>query len=355
MFLGRAYFLNAGLKASNSMGWLPGVCSILLLPLLLVACAGGDRTVSTEQLQVGGAAPAGVAAGSGNLGVGLSSSPAAPVRQSTSTAAPTATPSPAATLTTAPSQTPTAVSSLTPTATPLACWEQGGRFEYGSLRSDLLKLPMEYSVYLPPCYDQQPESRYPVLYMIHGMNYNNDQWDRLGADETADSLVGSGDVNPFIIVMPRDRSWEQPEEDPFGQVLVDSLVPYIDEHYRTLPERRYRAVGGLSRGAGWAVHLGLSRWDLFGAIGGHSLPVFWSDTGRVRGWLAAIPPGSMPRIYLDIGEKDRQSILQSAQWFEGVLTEAGIPHEWYLFTGYHEEAYWQAHVEDYLRWYAAAW
>lgn len=214
---------------------------------------------------------------------------------------------------------------------------------------------MEYSVYLPPCYDQQAQRRYPVLYMIHGMNYNNDQWDRLGADEAADALVQAGEINPFIIVMPRDRSWAQPEDDPFGQVLIESLIPTIDANYRTLPERKYRAVGGLSRGAGWAVHLGLSRWDLFGAIGGHSLPVFWSDTGRVRGWLAAIPPESMPRIYLDIGEKDRQSIMQSALWFEGVLTEAGIPHEWYLFTGYHEEAYWEAHVEDYLRWYAAKW
>ena len=258
-----------------------------------------------------------------------------------------------------PSPSPTPAHTLTPqptfTPTPLACWSQGGRFEQGSLRSDLLKLPMEYSVYLPPCYDQQPERRYPVLYMIHGMNYNHDQWDRLGADEAADALVAAGEVNPFIIVMPRDRSWEEPEDDPFGQVLVDALIPFVDENYRTLPEREYRAIGGLSRGAGWAIHLGLSRWDLFGAFGGHSPPVFWSDTGRVRGWLAAIPPDSMPRIYLDIGEKDRDSILKSALWFENLLNEQGIPHEWYLFTGYHEEAYWSAHVKDYLRWYAANW
>lgn len=271
------------------------------------------------------------------------------------TASPSLSPTASFSPTPSPTPAPTLIPTLTPTPTPLACWSQGGRFEQGSLRSDLLKLPMEYSVYLPPCYDQQPERRYPVLYMIHGMNYNHDQWDRLGADEAADALVAAGEVSPFIIVMPRDRSWEQPEDDPFGQVLVEALIPFIDETYRTLPEREFRAVGGLSRGAGWAVHLGLSRWDLFGAIGGHSLPVFWSDTGRVRGWLAAIPPESMPRIYLDIGEKDREAILNSVHWFENLLNEQGIPHEWYLFTGYHEEAYWSAHVTDYLRWYAAGW
>jgi len=32
-----------------------------------------------------------------------------------------------------------------------------------------------------------------------------------------------------------------------------------------------------------------------------------------------------------------------------------IPHEWHLFTGYHEEAYWQSHLEQYLRWYTQDW
>lgn len=260
---------------------------------------------------------------------------------------------PPPTLTSAPS--PTATPSPSPTPTPLACWSQPGRVDSGSLRSQRLKLPLEYAVYLPPCYDDQPQRRYPVLYLIHGMNYNHDQWDRLGADETANALVAAGEVSPFIILMPRDRSWDEPGKDPFGEVLVEELIPYIDQTYRTLPERKYRAIGGLSRGAGWAVHLGLSRWELFGAIGGHSLPVFWSDTSRVRGWLAAIPPDSYPRIYLDIGEKDRPSILNSARWFENLLNEAGIPHEWYLNTGYHDEEYWSAHVEAYLRWYAREW
>ena len=250
---------------------------------------------------------------------------------------------------------PIAMPSPSSTPTPLACWSQPGRVDSGSLRSARLKLPLEYAVYLPPCYDQPPQQRYPVLYLIHGMNYNHDQWDRLGADETANALAAAGEVSPFIIVMPRDRSWDEPERDPFGEALVEELIPYIEQTYRTLPERKYRAVGGLSRGAGWAVHLGLSRWDLFGAIGGHSLPVFWSDTSRVRGWLADIPPDSYPRIYLDIGERDRPSILNSARWFENLLNEEGIPHEWHLNPGYHDEEYWSAHVEAYLRWYAQEW
>jgi enterochelin esterase-like enzyme len=237
----------------------------------------------------------------------------------------------------------------------LACWQEGGRIENDHMRTKLLPLPLEYRIYLPPCYDDQPYRRYPVLYLIHGQNYNDDQWDRLGVDETADALIAAGEIPPLIIVMPRDRSWAQPTEDRFGQVLVDGLLPFVDQNYRTIPDRLHRAIGGLSRGAGWAVHLGLSHWELFSAIGAHSLPVFWVDTPHIRPWLKDIPPDALPRIYMDIGEKDRPVILNSARWFEDLLTELEIPHEWHLFTGFHEEAYWESHVEQYLRWYTGDW
>jgi enterochelin esterase-like enzyme len=264
---------------------------------------------------------------------------------------PTIQPSPFWTGTAVVSVTPTHI----PTPTPLGCWSEAGGVEYGSLPSDLLPLPLDFTVHLPPCYAEQPERRYPVLYLIHGQNYNQDQWERLGVPETARDLVAADLIAPFILVLPRDRSWSQPNEDMFGKVLAESLVPWIDEQYRTLPDRQYRAIGGLSRGAGWAIHLGLSRWDLFGRIGAHSLPVFWTDTYHIRGWLDAIPPDLMPHIYMDIGEKDRPQILSSAQWFEKLLAERNIPHEWYLFPGYHEEAYWQSHVEQYIRWYTSVW
>lgn len=236
-----------------------------------------------------------------------------------------------------------------------SCLEEGGRIEQGNLRSTLLRLPMEYRVYLPPCYDSEPDRRYPVLYLIHGQNYNEDQWDRLGVDESADMLIQSNEIPPLIIVMPRDRNWNQPSQDPFGKVLADELIPIIDQQFRTLDQRQFRAIGGLSRGAGWSVHLGLSRWDLFGALGGHSLPVFWEDTAKIRSWLDNIPVEQRPRIYLDIGERDRPQILKSAVWFEELLTHEGIPHEWYLLPGYHEEAYWQKNLPRYLRWYTRTW
>jgi enterochelin esterase-like enzyme len=155
--------------------------------------------------------------------------------------------------------------------------------------------------------------------------------------------------------MPRDRIWTDPDKDPFGNAVVQTLIPYIDGHYRTLVDRQQRAVGGMSRGAGWSAHLGLTHPDLFGAVGMHSLAIFWSDVPHIKKWLDAIPAGEMPRFYLDIGDNDRPEIMESTRWFEGLLDQRDIPHEWHFFTGYHEEKYWRAHVEQYLRWYTQPW
>lgn len=275
------------------------------------------------------------------------------------TSYPTETPSPSPSPTPSPSSSPSPKSTTTispiPSAEPLACWHEGGRIEQGDLRTGLLPLPLSFRIYLPPCYDQLPDKRYPVLYLIHGQNFNDDQWDRIGVDETANELIAAEEIPAVLIVMPRDRSWSQPTEDMFGQAVTEKLLPWIDQNYHTRPLREFRAIGGLSRGAGWALHLGLSHWDSFGAIGLHSLPVFWTDLPDIKAWLDDIPLESLPRIYMDLGDKDRPQISKSAIWFEELLTEKNIPHEWHLYPGYHEEDYWGEHVEEYLRWYTKNW
>lgn len=234
------------------------------------------------------------------------------------------------------------------------CLEEGGQIHMHQEPSAFLDYGLQFRVYTPPCYEAS-QQQYPVLYLIHGQTYNDDQWDRLGADETASALMAAGDLPPFLIVMPYDRSSNQPAQDPFGRAVIEELLPWVDANYRTLPERAYRAVGGLSRGASWAIHLGFKYPHLFSAVGGHSPPVFREDAPQMRSWLDEIPSQDIPRLWLDIGERDQQAIMNSAVWFEGLLTERSIAHEWFLFAGDHSEAYWSRHVERYLRWYAQDW
>jgi enterochelin esterase-like enzyme len=243
----------------------------------------------------------------------------------------------------------------TATPTQADCLSQGGQIETGTLETKLLRLPLNFRVYTPPCYDLHRKQRYPVLYLFHGQSYADDQWDRLGIDEVADRLIADAQIPPLIIVMPHDRLGGQPTETNFSQAITEVLLPYIDQTYRTLPDRVHRAVGGLSRGAGWAVHFAISEWELFGALGAHSAAVFHTDAQRMRTWLSQIPEDQYPRIYVDIGDKDRPEIMRSTLWFEDLLNLYDIPHEWHLFTGYHAEEYWKAHLEQYLRWYTQNW
>ncbi len=240
----------------------------------------------------------------------------------------------------------------TPTLT--ACMKAGGTVEVSEFKTDLLPQPLVFRIYLPPCYKEQPELAYPVLYLIHGQTYTDDQWDRLGVPEIADRLIAAGEAAPFIVVMPRDRVWHEPAYDHFGIAVEQALIPWVDEHYRTIPDRAHRAVGGLSRGGAWAVRLVMSHPELFSALGVHSGFVFQSDVKEIHQWLKQMPEDLRPRIYLDIGASD-PNLMPPARWLESILTKYNLPHEWHMFAGYHNEEYWQAHVEDYLRWYTKDW
>lgn len=213
-----------------------------------------------------------------------------------------------------------------------------------------MKNPLSARIHLPPCFDRSGKTRYPVLFLLHGQGFDNDQWERLGALSSADQLFKSGRL-PFLIVLPNEEdTTANPYESPFGPALTEALVAQVDKSYPTCAERGCRAIGGLSRGASWAVYLGLKNWGKFGIIGAHSLPPFFNMDVQLPGMLHSIPPDQYPRMYLDIGYSDPYRAPAAA--FEELINQNGIPHEWYLNAGGHDEAYWSAHTPEYIEWYA---
>jgi enterochelin esterase-like enzyme len=261
------------------------------------------------------------------------------------------TPSPIpSTPTPAPSSTP-APPTLTPTPTPLGCLSEPGKLKEGKV--DTTNPAQEYLIYLPPCYDELTDLHYPVLYLLHGQTYLDDQWPRLGAVDTANKLILSGEAPPFIIVFPDDRYWNLPPGPGFGIRLVSYLIPNIDQNYRTLTDRKHRALGGLSRGGGWAIQLGFQHWQMFGALGLHSPVIFVNDGQYIPIWLREIPGDSFPRLWIDIGDADAE--LTGTRLLEATLTAWDLPHEFHFYQGAHTEKYWSAHVDEYIKWYVEGW
>ncbi len=254
-------------------------------------------------------------------------------------------------------KTPTphnSVATVSPSATPVAtgCDESVGILLEESLDSNLLKEKLEFKVYLPPCYDFDQQQHYSVLYMLHGQTSLNDQWVSLGLLSTMDDLLQKGKIDPFIIVLPSEtRSNVDAYVSEFGQVLVDELIPYMGHNFRTCSERQCRAIGGLSRGGNWAIHLGFERPDLFTAVGAHSAPLFYGEIITVRNAASDKEvASSLPVFFIDVGNKDED--FADVQKFVSILQEYhSVEYEFNNFLGYHDDAYWSAHVQDYLLWY----
>jgi enterochelin esterase-like enzyme len=255
--------------------------------------------------------------------------------------------------------TPTPEATKPATATPTeisptpSCIEIGGEVSTVHFYSNQLQDNLYFDIYLPPCYDVDSDIRYPVVYLLHGLSYHQDQWQRLGLVSTMNELIAADQISPFIAVMPLEATFTPPQTSQFGNALVKDQIPWIDMNYRTLPEKQYRAIAGVSRGAAWAVHLGFEDFEYFSRVGAHSLPLFEADGGRLTAWMIQSPIDELPLFFIDIGRNDQE--WKTAEDFANLLDENSIPHEWYLFNGDHTEEYWSSHLEQYLCWYAADW
>src|SRR5438132_769367 len=144
-------------------------------------------------------------------------------------------------------------------------------------------------LYLPPGYARS-QQRYPVLYLQDGQNVFDartsfaGEW---GVDETLDSLRALGDAGVIVVAVDNGQQrrfdeyspWPNPQYgggqgDGYVEFLVQTLKPYIDQHYRTLPDRFHTGIAGSSMGGLISLYAALKYPDVFGRVGVFS-PAFW--------------------------------------------------------------------------------
>jgi enterochelin esterase-like enzyme len=238
------------------------------------------------------------------------------------------------------------------------CGERSGAIRRDSLRSAAAETTFYYSVYTPPCYDQNT-STYPVLYLMHGSNEDDGQWGRLGIQPLLDDGIAAGTLPPMIVVMPFGE-WlanrNQFEGVSWEGVFLDELLPHIEAQYRVDGRRETRMIGGISRGGFWALEIAFRHPDLFSAVGGHS--AFLDDYNappeynplRVAQTSAEI---SQLRIWLDRGKDDFAA--PGLDLLDERLTERGLTYQYTVYPeGQHAPEYWRQHVGEYLAFYGAS-
>lgn len=247
---------------------------------------------------------------------------------------------------------------VTPPAPAGPCTESTGTVEHLTFQSHVLLInqPVQrYRVYTPACYRWNPNATYPVLYLLHGAQVDESQWDDVGIFDAADRLIAAGAIPPMIIVLP-DGIWamgtydyEPPLMDRF---VLGEVMPAVEQDFRTTRSARTRAIGGISRGGEWAIILGGRHPELFGAVGGHS-PAVGPPSTPTSYLVPLYTRTAPPRLWLDVGSAD--GLAPSVQNLSVSWTAAGVPNQLHIAAGGHERTYWAAHTEDYLRFYAATW
>jgi len=138
-------------------------------------------------------------------------------------------------------------------------------------------------VYTPPDYDRNPKKKYPVLYLLHGANENERGWSLQGhMSFILDNLIAEKKAVQMIVVM--DNGYAAAKDAPAAssgfslkemtkmaetleQVYIKEIIPNIDLSYRTIPERKSRAMAGLSMGGLQTILIGLNHIELFSYYG----------------------------------------------------------------------------------------
>lgn len=246
------------------------------------------------------------------------------------------------------------------TAAQTECSETQGRVERPGFTSVPIETRMVYSIYLPPCYDQQPTRVYPTIYLMHGSNDDDGHWIRLGLIDLLNERISSGQMPPVIVVLPF-ANWVGNENrfgyDSWDNVFITELMPLVESSYRVETRPEYRAIGGISRGGFWAFEIALRRPGSFGIIGGHS--AFFDrfhappEVNPLDNALL-IDPLNPPRIALDRGKDDYAA--PGLDIMHERLDAVKIPHTYTIYPqGQHNNDYWRVHVPEYLNFYVSSW
>ena len=225
------------------------------------------------------------------------------------------------------------------------------------IQSRVLGKTMATTIYVPAHFCEG----LPVLYFMHGRSGDESIIHALDIQTIADGMMADGMMKPMLIVCPR-------MEDALGlgayeDYFFSEVMPLVEQQYKT----KGRCIGGCSAGGFIALNYAFRHPTLFERVGGH-MPAIEDHLdnddlhyfGTREQWQANNPlflaekcslPASM-EIYLDAGSEDEGAFYRGCAQLTETLVARGTKVENHLNKGHHTIAYIQAHLEEYLMFYA---
>jgi len=225
-------------------------------------------------------------------------------------------------------------------------------------------------IYLPPDYATS-KTKYPVLYMHDAQNLFDSYYSFAGEWEIDEAMnkifeatkkgiiivaIDHGGNNRLKELTPwKNAKYENSGDgDKYAKFIVETLKPYIDSKYRTLPTRENTGVMGSSLGGLMSFYLGVKYQNIFGKVGVFS-PSFWfSDSSYIL--PAHVQKKFTTKMYLLAGgkeSKDRNVINETKKMMDALLAK-GYKEDEIKFVpkedGQHNETFWKREFPDAIVW-----
>jgi enterochelin esterase family protein len=236
--------------------------------------------------------------------------------------------------------------------------------------SPTLGMKRRMYVYTPAGYEGGYDT-YPVFYLLHGGGGDEDAWTTLGrCCQIMDNLIADRKARPMIVVMTNGNPGDAaaPGEAPpkkvdgegagvfgmasglFEKSLVDDVIPFVEEHYRTKNGKSNRAVGGLSMGGMQTMNLAFDYSMVFDFYGVMSMGI--TDPGPDgRSWftnvdarLNSLKTSGYKLYWIGCGTDD--FLYGAATNLVEKLDEAGMEYTYRESSGGHTWSNWRIYLSE---------
>jgi putative tributyrin esterase len=254
--------------------------------------------------------------------------------------------------------------------------ESVSRVETVPFKSRMTGMSLPYSVVLPTDYATSPFTRYPVLFVLHGLSDHYSMW--LARTNLADHAAP---YRLIVVTVEGNNGWYTDSatvpSEKYESYLLQELIPDVQSRYRTIEEGYARGLAGQSMGGYGSLKIALKHPDEFafaasmsGALraarytekDGGGWDLVWQSIQHAFGPVgsatrdandlfaiaqAARPEQGLPFLYLDCGTEDE--LVGSNQAFAALLVAKKIAHEYREVPGVHNWDLWDRQIREVLK------
>ena len=218
---------------------------------------------------------------------------------------------------------------------PLFCDAAGAyRVLTDTIHSEILKAPRAYTAVVPEAYFSRPEASFPIVYLLHGMYGDNEDWAVKGhAAAIGDSLAAAGKLGDVVIVTPcaggadpkiQQHGYFNIPGWAYEDFFFKELVPQVERRFRAGGSKERRAIAGLSMGGGGTTSYAQRHPDIFTASWAMSAlmslpsdrdPEQLPEGSKVRPYYISVRDLDCARFLIDAAPETIET-LKTVKWYQ---------------------------------------